>query len=63
MGKEIDIVCSWDIPAEMYSPVDQKMVVLNRAKDKVSARTFMQYMQSEKARTIIKAAGYDVLQQ
>jgi molybdate transport system substrate-binding protein len=62
MGKEIDIECSWEIPADLYSPVDQKMVLLNRAKDKVSARAFMRYMQSAEARAIIGAAGYDVVQ-
>ena len=33
-------VCTWDIPADMYSPIKQKMVVLNKAKDKLAAQAF-----------------------
>lgn len=61
MGKKIDHACLWDVPSEMYSPIKQKMVVLNRAKDKVAAQAFIQYMQSAQAREIIKASGYGVM--
>lgn len=61
MGKEIDYACIWDVPAEMYSPIKQKMVVLSKAKDKAAALAFKQYMQSAKARKIIKESGYDVM--
>jgi len=61
MGVEIASVCTWDIPADMYSPIKQKMVVLNRAKDKPAAQAFTVYIQSAQAKKIIKASGYDVL--
>ena len=61
MGKEIDYECIWDIPSDMYSPINQKMVVLNKAKDKTSAQAFMQYIQSSDAKEIIKSSGYDIL--
>jgi molybdate transport system substrate-binding protein len=52
--------CVWDVPAGLHSPVRQKMVLMNRAKDKAAARAFLQYMRSERAREIIKSSGYDV---
>ena len=61
MGVQIDYACIWDVPTDMYSPIKQKMVVLNKAKGKPAALTFIQYMQSVTAKEIIKASGYDVL--
>jgi molybdate transport system substrate-binding protein len=61
MGKSIDYACVWEVPTEMYSPVNQKMVVLNKAKDKASARAFTQYMKSEGAKEIIRSTGYVVM--
>lgn len=61
MGKEIDHACIWDIPTDMYTPIKQKMVLLNKAKDNAAAQAFMQYMHSAKAKEIIRATGYDVM--
>jgi len=61
MGKAIDYACAWDVPADLYSPIRQEMVLLNRAKDNIAARDFMRYMQSEKAKEIIKASGYGIM--
>ncbi len=61
MGKQIEYVCIWDVPADMYSPIKQKMVVLNIAKEKPSAQAFIQYIQSTQAKKIIAASGYNVL--
>jgi len=60
MGKEINSVCIWNVPVEMYSPIKQKMVVLSHAKDKVSAQAFQRYMRSYRAKEIIESSGYDV---
>jgi molybdate transport system substrate-binding protein len=61
MGKAIDSACVWNVPTDMYSPIKQKMVVLNKAKDKPAAQAFIQYIQSAGAKEIIKSTGYDVL--
>ena len=61
LGNEIDNACTWEIPADMYSPIKQKMVILNKAKNKAAAQAFVQFMQTTQAKEIIKAAGYDVL--
>lgn len=60
-GKEIITSCEWDVPAEMHTPIKQKMVVLNRSSNKPAAMAFWQYMQSVEAATIIKGSGYDVI--
>jgi ABC-type molybdate transport system substrate-binding protein len=49
------------VPAEMYAPIKQKMVLLKKAKGKPAALRFIQYMQSVAVKEIIKSSGYDVL--
>lgn len=61
MGRDIDAGCIWEVPATMYSPIKQKMVLLNKARENDSAQAFLRYMKSAQAKEIIKAAGYDVL--
>lgn len=61
MGAEIERACAWEVPADMYLPIKQKMVVLNKAKDKPAAQAFTVYIQSAQAKKIIEASGYDVL--
>ena len=61
MDAQIDYACIWDVPTDMYLPIKQKMVVLNKVKGKRAVVSFIQYMQSVTAKEIIKASGYDVL--
>jgi len=61
MDKSIEYACTWSVPKNMYAPIKQKMVLLNKAKDKPAAQMFIQYMRSTAAKVIIKASGYDVL--
>ena len=61
MGKQIEHACIWDIPIDMYSPIRQKMVVLSKAKDKIAAQAFVQYIKSSEAKEIIKSTAYDVM--
>ena len=61
MVKATDGGCVWNVPTDMYSPIKQKMVLLNKAKGKLAALTFIQYIQSATAKEIIKSSGYDVL--
>ena len=53
--------CIWHVPAEMHSPIIQKMVVLNKPGVSPAAADFWKYMQSEEARDTIRNNGYDVL--
>lgn len=61
IADKMDYACIWDVPIDMYAPIRQKMVLLNRAKDNLAARDFLQYMQSARAKEIITASGYDVM--
>ncbi|TPE47513.1 molybdate ABC transporter substrate-binding protein [Maribrevibacterium harenarium] len=49
---------SWIIPAELYSPIRQDAVLLNRAKDSAGAKALLSYLTSEDAREIIHSYGY-----
>jgi len=61
VNENIIPACIWDIPMELYSPINQKMVVLSKAKDKVSAYAFLKYIRSVGAKAIIRSSGYDVM--
>jgi len=60
MGRKIDMACAWFVPATLHSPINQKMLVLNRSKNKAPVKSFAQYMRSAAAKKIIQAMGYDV---
>ncbi|MBF6631212.1 MAG: molybdate ABC transporter substrate-binding protein [Comamonas sp.] len=49
---------AWVVPAAMHAPIRQDAIVLNSAKDNPAARALVQYLQSDKARSIIAGYGY-----
>jgi molybdate transport system substrate-binding protein len=53
--------CLWHVPTDLHSPIKQKMVVLNKAKNKQAVEEFVRYMKSSDARDIIVTTGYDTL--
>jgi molybdate transport system substrate-binding protein len=46
----------WDVPAELYTPIEQQAVLL---KDSEAARAFMSFMRSKEAIRIIRDHGYE----
>jgi molybdate transport system substrate-binding protein len=48
---------SWQPPQSLYDPIEQQAVLL---KDTPVGRAFMTFVQSEEARALIRAYGYDV---
>jgi molybdate transport system substrate-binding protein len=46
----------WDVPAHLYTPIEQQAVLLN---DSGAGRAFMSFMRSEKAIRIIRDHGYE----
>ena len=48
----------WLVPARLYDPIEQQGVLLTRAKDNAAARAFLVFLQSKRAREIIRADGY-----
>lgn len=49
---------SWEVPAGAYPPIEQGAVVLRSAKDKVSARAFLDFVQSAAGRETLKKYGF-----
>lgn len=50
---------AWLVPPELHSPIRQDAVLLTSGRDQVAARALLQYLQSDKARTIIRHHGYE----
>ena len=51
---------SWVVPANLYTPILQDAVMLDKGKGKPAAEAFMKFLKSDKAKAIIKAYGYDL---
>ncbi len=51
----------WQIPGELYQPIRQQAVLLQRGKNSAAANTFFHYLQSGEAREIIRNMGYEVV--
>jgi len=49
-----------DINASLYSPIEQGMVMLNRAKGNTEVKAFYDFMQSDEAKKILEKFGYKV---
>jgi len=60
LSKEVDDYCQWDVPANLYQPIRQNMVLLNRAEKNIAARAFFRYINSGVAKNTIKENGYFV---
>lgn len=56
----IKSACQWEIPNDLYDPINQKMVVLKQAKGKPAVIAFWKFMQSPEAAVIIRDNGYDL---
>jgi molybdate transport system substrate-binding protein len=52
---------AWIVPPELYPPLKQDVILLAPGKDKAPALTLVNYFRTEKARSIIRANGYEVL--
>ncbi|MGE3608292.1 MAG: molybdate ABC transporter substrate-binding protein [Bacteriovoracaceae bacterium] len=50
----------WMIPQTLYSPLYQEAVLLKKGEHSVAAKEFLSFLQSEKAKTIIKKFGYEM---
>jgi len=51
---------AWVVPALMYTPIRQSAVLLNSGKDNTAAIALLKYLQSDKARGVIRSFGYDL---
>lgn len=49
---------AWIVPAELYSPIRQDGIVLQRASGNPAAQALLDYLQGPEARAIIQSYGY-----
>lgn len=50
----------WVVPAKLYSPILQDAALLKKGEGNPAAVAFLKFLQSDKARIVIKAFGYDI---
>jgi molybdate transport system substrate-binding protein len=50
----------WEVPPDLYAPIRQQAVLLKAGEDNAAAKAFLEYLRSEPAREIVRAAGYGV---
>lgn len=50
--------CLWQVPPNLYPPIEQQAVLLERAADDVDAQAFLRFLRSSAARRIIAGNGY-----
>ncbi|MBU1364213.1 MAG: molybdate ABC transporter substrate-binding protein [Gammaproteobacteria bacterium] len=50
----------WIVPANLYDPIRQNAVILDKGKDKPAAVALMNYLKGEKAQAVIKSFGYEL---
>ena len=49
---------TWIVPAELYDPIRQDAVLLQRGKNSAATQALLRFVRSEKARGIIESYGY-----
>lgn len=48
----------WEIPADMHPPIEQAAIILKNAANKVAARAFLQFVESESGRATLAEYGF-----
>ncbi|MBJ2270797.1 molybdate ABC transporter substrate-binding protein [Pseudomonas sp. MF6772] len=51
---------AWIVPGQMYDPIKQDAVILNKGKDNPAAKALVDYLKGPKAAAIIKSYGYQL---
>lgn len=51
---------AWIVPGNLYRPIHQDAVILERGKRNSAAAALMKYLKSDKARAVIGSYGYDL---
>ncbi|MBD1601698.1 molybdate ABC transporter substrate-binding protein [Pseudomonas typographi] len=51
---------AWIVPANLYAPIKQDAVLLNKGKDNAAAKALVAYLKGPKAAAIIKSFGYEL---
>ena len=48
----------WEIPSDWYAPIKQDAVLLNQGRDNPAAERLLEYLSSDRAKTLIASFGY-----
>jgi molybdate transport system substrate-binding protein len=59
-GDSLKTGSAWIVPANLYSPIRQDALLLNKGKDAAAARALLVYLKGSKAQAIIRSHGYDL---
>ncbi|HEX4597936.1 MAG TPA: molybdate ABC transporter substrate-binding protein [Burkholderiaceae bacterium] len=51
---------SWILPSNLYSPIRQDAVILDKGRDRPAAKALIDYLKSDKSKAIIRSFGYDL---
>ncbi|MEO7493687.1 MAG: molybdate ABC transporter substrate-binding protein [Massilia sp.] len=51
---------AWIVPGNLFTPIRQDAVVLEKGKGKAAADAFLKYLKSEKVKIVIRSYGYDL---
>jgi molybdate transport system substrate-binding protein len=51
---------SWLVPSNLYSPIRQDAVILEKGKGQPGAAALLKYLKSDKAKAIIRSFGYEL---
>lgn len=51
---------SWVVPSNLYTPIRQDAVLLERGKGKPAAEALLKYLKSDKSKTVIQTFGYEL---
>ena len=55
---EITTGSAWQLPAELYEPINQDAVLLDKGADNQAAAALLSYLKGERAAAIIRSYGY-----
>ncbi len=59
-GGKLKAGSAWVVPSNLYSPIRQDAVILERGKSNSAAAALMKYLKSDEARAVIESYGYDL---
>lgn len=51
---------AWVLPANLYQPIRQDAIVLDKGRGKPAAEALMRFLQGDKARAVIRSYGYEL---
>ncbi|MGB3917625.1 MAG: molybdate ABC transporter substrate-binding protein [Thiothrix litoralis] len=51
---------AWNVPDDLYAPITQDAVLLDKGKDNAAAKALLDYLKGDEAKAIISAYGYGI---